>query len=66
MQLFQLSMDYKTLTRQYEAEFFRDMSNLRVLPPTVTSRVTEHIPEILRFIEGIMEHSCAYVTDEGN
>ncbi|KAG1666508.1 putative cysteine--tRNA ligase, mitochondrial [Nymphon striatum] len=62
----EMNMDHKTLARQYEVEFFEAMSTLKVLPPTVKSRVTEHIPEILTFISQLIEGSFAYVTEDGS
>lgn len=60
-----MNMDHKTLARQYEVEFFQAMSTLKVLPPTVKSRVTEHIPEIITFVTQLIERGFAYVTAEG-
>lgn len=40
-------------------------ASLQVLPPTVFLRVTENIPQIIAFIEGIIAHGHAYSTASG-
>ncbi|XP_066516804.1 probable cysteine--tRNA ligase, mitochondrial [Hoplias malabaricus] len=54
------------LARMYEEEFKRDMMALKVLPPAVYIRVTETIPQIVAFIEGIIRNGHAYATDQGD
>lgn len=41
-------------------------ASFQVLPPTVYLRVTENIPQIISFIEGIIAHGHAYSTDSGS
>ena len=48
------------LARRYEAEFLRDLAALNCLPPTALLRVSEHIPEITRYIEGLLASGGAY------
>lgn len=53
------------LASQYEAEFLSDMRTLNVLPPTVLTRVTEHIDDIVQYISVIVDKGLAYVTPDG-
>lgn len=45
---------------RFEAEFLEDMSTLNVRPPTVLTRVSEYIPEIVAYIEKIVQNGQAY------
>lgn len=47
-------------TARYEAEFFRDLAELRCLRPHVTPRATEHIGEMIELIARLMDRGVAY------
>jgi cysteinyl-tRNA synthetase len=49
----------------YTAAFQRDLQRLRVLPPTVWARATDHIPEQIAFIADIERKGFAYRTADG-
>jgi cysteinyl-tRNA synthetase len=48
------------LTARYIAAFHEDMAALGVNPPDVEPRVTEHIPQIISFIERLIASGHAY------
>lgn len=50
----------------YESEFKEDMESLNILPPTTYIRVTDVIPQIIDFIQKILDSGQAYVTETGN
>ncbi|XP_070554166.1 probable cysteine--tRNA ligase, mitochondrial [Ptychodera flava] len=58
--------NFQKLAQIYEEEFMVDMETLKVLPATIYTRVTDHIPQILEFIQEIMTNGCAYVSPNGS
>ncbi|MFI4978473.1 MAG: cysteine--tRNA ligase [Solirubrobacterales bacterium] len=49
--------------KPYVAAFFEDMAALRAQPATHYPRATEHIPEMVEMITGLIENQNAYVAD---
>ncbi|KAG8196835.1 hypothetical protein JTE90_027548 [Oedothorax gibbosus] len=49
-----------SLPAKWEEEFYKDMEALNVLPPDAVTRVTEYIPEIITYVEKIIENGLAY------
>ncbi|VDM55334.1 unnamed protein product [Angiostrongylus costaricensis] len=57
---------FDNLAKMYEREFLSDMACLNVLPADVVTRVSEYVPEIVVFIEKIIENGYAYSTNDGS
>ncbi|OAA67192.1 cysteinyl-tRNA synthetase [Niveomyces insectorum RCEF 264] len=51
---------FTDLTRSMEALFTADMDALNVLRPDAVTRVTEYVPQIVAFIEGIVRKGFGY------
>ena len=62
---FQLGQEFTAITTYYEKEFFQEMSSLNNLQPTMTSRVTDHVPEIVNFIKSITSKGHGYKSSDG-
>ncbi|KAJ1507706.1 hypothetical protein HMI54_006960 [Coelomomyces lativittatus] len=54
---------FRDLAKYWESEFMKDMKALGVRPPDVLTRVSEYVPEIIRFVESIIQKGFAYVVD---
>ena len=59
-------MSFQTLAREEERQFFQDMTKLYVKPPTVITRVSEHLPEIVQYIQDIEREGFAYEAADGS
>lgn len=57
---------YLELSQKFERRFFEDMDALNILPPDQLTRVTEYVPQVIRFAERIMENGFAYATPDGS
>lgn len=55
----------KELGERFIGEYFKDAGALGVRPATVHPRATEHMPQMIRLIEGLIENGIAY-EKEGN
>lgn len=50
----------------WENDYNNDMSQLNVVPASVTTRVSEYVPEIIEFVENIIKNGYAYATADGS
>jgi cysteinyl-tRNA synthetase len=57
--------DPRRLADHYEMEFFEDMASLNIMPPTVVTKVTNFIPQIINFVQKIIDKGQAYSTEDG-
>ncbi|XP_063584416.1 cysteine--tRNA ligase, cytoplasmic isoform X8 [Pongo abelii] len=54
---------FSKLPKFWEGEFHRDMEALNVLPPDVLTRVSEYVPEIVNFVQKIVDNGYGYVSN---
>jgi cysteinyl-tRNA synthetase len=62
----QTGVDPLQMTRAHTDEFYEQLGRLHVLPVDHLSRVTECVPQIIKFIEQLISKGFAYATPEGN
>ena len=48
------------LSRKFELEFHEDMQRLGAIPPDIMTRVTEYVPEIVDYIDTLVNKGLAY------
>lgn len=53
-------MDPLLLAQKYIREYFQDAKALNLMPATIHPKATEHIPEMLEIIKGLLESGLAY------
>jgi len=54
---------FAQFARKWEEEYFKDMTALNVLPPDVLTRVSEYVPEIVKYILQIIANGYAYTSN---
>ncbi len=59
----QMGIDTQTVAETFIKEFYKDMDALNVERATIEPRATEHINEIIRFIEKLLARGFAYRID---
>ncbi len=59
----ELGLDTAELSQRFIDSFSQDMEALGVLPPDREPRATEHIPEIIAWVEGLLEKGHAYLIE---
>lgn len=54
--------DIWDIAKYFEGIFFEDIENLNIEPPTIKSRATEHVPDMIALVEKLVERGHAYET----
>ncbi|CAF0712396.1 unnamed protein product [Brachionus calyciflorus] len=58
--------NFLEITKFYENEFLEDLQLLNCKKPDLVLRVTDHVPEIVKFIQRLIDTKKAYVTQSGS
>jgi len=58
--------DLRAFTQRYEKAFLDDLDHLGCQRPKMTPRATEHIPQIIAFIQKLEKEGVAYKTPDGS
>ena len=53
------------IAKYYSDIFFRDMERLNIQTPEIIAKATDHIQEMLEFVEGLVKNGYAYETSRG-
>jgi cysteinyl-tRNA synthetase len=56
----------REFTARFERAFFDELKSLNCLPPHLTPRATEHLPEIISLIEKLVARGLAYQALDGS
>ncbi len=56
-------MDPLALGQKYIGEYFKDAKALNLLPATIHPKATEHIPEMIEIIQGLIDMGLGYEVD---
>ena len=57
---------FRKCSSYWEKQYDLDMKKLNVREPSIITRVSEYVPEIVKFIEGIINNGFAYVSNDGS
>lgn len=60
------NVHFAELARDEERAFFDDMESLHVEPPNAITRVSEHMSEIIGYVEKIQANGFAYESSDGS
>lgn len=58
--------DPKVLTKRVTDNFYRDMKSMHVRMPNRIVKVSDSMPQIIKYIEELIDKQMAYATSEGN
>lgn len=62
----ELNTDWAVLSKAYENEFFNDLAALNIRKPAIVSRATDFIPQMIKFIQSLIDKDVAYSVSDGN
>lgn len=61
-----IKVDFRTVAKQYEHEFWSDMVSLNIEKPLITTKVSDYIPAIEQFVKTLITADMAYAANDGS
>jgi cysteinyl-tRNA synthetase len=61
----ELKVDWKDLVKKYIDRYYEDLQSLGIEKGDFEPRATENIPEMIKYIQGLIDKGFAYVTNRG-
>ncbi|CAK1585671.1 unnamed protein product [Parnassius mnemosyne] len=58
--------DFRVVAKNYEHEFWLDLTSLNVEKPMIITRVSDHIHTIQDFVKNLVDSNMAYITNDGS
>ncbi|KAG7299184.1 hypothetical protein JYU34_017727 [Plutella xylostella] len=58
--------DFRTVAKQYEHEFWLDLSSLNIEKPLIITRVSDHMNTIENFVQKLVDSEMAYIAGDGS
>ncbi len=62
----QLGVDPLSLSQKYIADYRQNLLDLNILPATATPQVSKTMPDIIAFVQGLIEKGYAYAAENGD
>ncbi len=62
----QLGVDPLSLSQKYIADYRQNLLDLNILPATTTPQVSKTMPDIIAFVQGLIEKGYAYAAENGD
>ncbi|XP_068634005.1 probable cysteine--tRNA ligase, mitochondrial [Battus philenor] len=58
--------DFRIVAKNYEHEFWLDLTKLNVEKPMIVTRVSEYMPTIQNFVKSLIDSNMAYITSDNS
>ena len=62
----QMNMDPFVLTQRYIEDFDQNLTDLNIQPATAKPRVSKTMPQIIAFVQGLIDKGYAYAASNGD
>jgi cysteinyl-tRNA synthetase len=62
----EMGMDPFALSKKYIDDFDANLTDLNILPATAKPQVSQTMPEIIAFVQGLIEKGAAYAAENGD